>query len=113
MNDPNQVVPSGQHYSGRNRVPNIQEFMAQLDREKQERDAEIDARLKRNEKNGEVTEHQNRDEKAERQDARWVRDPVTGKDVQIRDAKLDFKKAAEDPQVRGQLLVQLQKRAVD
>lgn len=113
MNNPNQVVPSGQHYSGRNRVPNIQEFMAQLDREKQERDAEIDARLKRNEKTGEVTEHQNRDEKAERKDARWVRDPVTGKDVQIRDAKLDFKKAAEDPQVRGQLLNPLQKRAID
>lgn len=107
MNNPNQVVPSGQHYSGRNRVPNIQEFMAQLDREKKERDAQIDARLQSNDKNGEVTEHQNRDEKAERKDARWVRDPVTGKDVQIRDAKLDYKKAAEDPQVRCQFLSQI------
>ncbi|EGX96871.1 C2 domain protein [Cordyceps militaris CM01] len=102
MNNPNHVVPSGQHYSGRNRVPNIQEFMAQLDREKQERDAEIDARLQPNDQSGEVKEHQQRDEKtekAERKDARWVRDPVTGKDVQIRDAKIDFKKATEDPQM--------------
>ena len=30
---------------------------------------------------------------------RTVRDPVTGKDVQIRDAKMDFKAAVEDPQV--------------
>ncbi|KAK8146573.1 hypothetical protein G3M48_002963 [Beauveria asiatica] len=99
MNNQNHVVPSGQHYSGRNRVPNIQEFMAQLDREKQQRDAEIDANLKSNEKHGEVQAHQQHDEKAERKDARWVRDPVTGKDVQIRDAKLDFHKAAEDPQM--------------
>ncbi|OAA48164.1 C2 domain protein [Beauveria brongniartii RCEF 3172] len=99
MNNQNHVVPSGQHYSGRNRVPNIQEFMAQLDREKQQRDAEIDGDLKSNEKHGEVQAHQQHDEKAERKDARWVRDPVTGKDVQIRDAKLDFEKAAEDPQM--------------
>ncbi|KAM0665415.1 hypothetical protein ACQRIU_005676 [Beauveria bassiana] len=99
MNEQNHVVPSGQHYSGRNRVPNIQEFMAQLDREKQQRDAEIDGNLKSNEKHGEVQAHQQHDEKAERKDARWVRDPVTGKDVQIRDAKLDFQKAAEDPQM--------------
>lgn len=108
MNNQNHVVPSGQHYSGRNRVPNIQEFMAQLDREKQERDAEIDDRLNRNAQHGEVQEHQQRDEnaeKAERKDARWVRDPVTGKDVQIRDAKLDFEKAAEDPQVGSWLFI--------
>lgn len=100
MNSKDHVVPSGQHYSGRNRIPNIQEFMAQLDREKQERDAQIDARLKENASHGEAQEHQQRDEKSDRKDARWVRDPVTGKDVQIRDAKMDFAKAADDPQVR-------------
>ncbi|KKA26644.1 hypothetical protein TD95_002636 [Thielaviopsis punctulata] len=34
---------AGQHYSGRNRIPNITEFMQRLDQEKANRDAEINA----------------------------------------------------------------------
>lgn len=92
------VVPSGAHYSGRNRVPNIQEFMQQLDADKRERDAAIDAELMKNNKNKDVKEHTNA-EKPQRKDLRTVRDPVTGKDVQIRDAKTDFKDVVENPQV--------------
>ena len=33
MNTGDHVAPSGQHYSGTNRVPNIQQFMDQLDAE--------------------------------------------------------------------------------
>lgn len=99
MNQNEHVVPSGAHYSGHNRVPNIQEFMKQLDKEKAARDAEIDAQLKKNKQHGEVQAHQPTDDKPQRKDARWVRDPVTGKDVQIRDAKMDFKEAVDDPKL--------------
>lgn len=92
-----QAAPRG-HYSGRNRVPNIQEFMQQLDKEKQARDQEIDERLQKNKLHGDVVEHEN-DEKPARKDVRWVTDPVTGKEVQIRDAHLDFKEAADNPKM--------------
>jgi hypothetical protein len=98
MNVKDHVVPSGQHYSGRNRVPNIQQFMDQLDAEKKERDATIDAQLKQNKQHKEVSDHQNA-EKPRRKDMRTVRDPVTGKDVQIQDVQTDFKEAVENPQV--------------
>ncbi|KAG6009389.1 hypothetical protein E4U43_008734 [Claviceps pusilla] len=99
MNTDEHVVPSGQHYSGQNRVPNIQQFMDQLDQEKKERDAAIDADLKKNRIHGhEVQEHKNA-ERAARKDLRTVRDPVTGKDVQIRDVKTDYKDVVENPQL--------------
>lgn len=99
MNIDEHMAPSGQqHYSGGNRVPNIQEFMAQLDAEKKERDAEIDAQLKKNKHTGEVKAHSN-EEKPRKRDTRTVRDPVTGKDVDIEDVKLNYRDAVEDPQV--------------
>ncbi|UNI16136.1 hypothetical protein JDV02_002602 [Purpureocillium takamizusanense] len=98
MNVNEHVVPSGQHYSGRNRVPNIQQFMEQLDKEKKERDAAIDADLGKNKQSKEVKDHKNT-EKPTRKDLRTVRDPVTGKDVDIRDAQMDFKEAADNPQM--------------
>ncbi|KFA79777.1 hypothetical protein S40288_00656 [Stachybotrys chartarum IBT 40288] len=92
------VVPSGgQHYSGRNRVPNIQQFMDQLDAQKKERDAAIDEELKNNRRQGEIKEHKNARDRFK--DTRKVRDPVTGKDVEIRDADLDFSEAVDNPQV--------------
>jgi hypothetical protein len=99
MNINEHVAPSGrQHYSGRNRVPNIQQFVEQLDAQKRDRDAAIDEELKRNNQAGEAQDHKNA-KPVKRKDTRTVRDPVTGKDVEIRDADLDYKKAVEDPQV--------------
>lgn len=98
MNVDDHVVPSGQHYSGRNRVPNIQQFMEQLDAQKKDRDAEIDQELKKNRTSKEAQDHQNA-EKPKRKDLRTVRDPVTGRDVGVRDAQTDFKEAADNPQV--------------
>lgn len=99
-NDDTQGRHAGQggYYSGRNKIPNIQEFMAQLDQEKKERDAKIDAELKNNKTSNEAQAHTNED-KPLRKDTRTVRDPVTGKDVDIRDVKLDYGEAAENPQV--------------
>jgi hypothetical protein len=100
MNVDNHVVPSGkQHYSATNKVPNIHEFMAQLDSEKKQRDAAIDADFKKNKNSNEVKPHSN-DSKPSKKDTRTVRDPVTGKDVDIRDVKLSYEDAVENPQVR-------------
>lgn len=92
------VHPGGGHYSGRNRIPNIKEFAAALDRDKKERDARIDAQLKGNGKNGDIKEHTPESGHLPGH-GRVVTDPVTGKEVQIEDVNLDFKKAVENPQV--------------
>jgi hypothetical protein len=92
------VVPSGQHYSGRNRVPNIHEFVERLDKQKKERDAAIDAELKNNKQNGEAKDHVP-EAKRSKKHTRTVRDPVTGKDVEIEDANIDFKEVVENPMV--------------
>lgn len=97
MNVDGHAMPSGQHYSATNRVPNIQEFMQRLDSEKKQRDAEIDTELRRNRRNADVKTHRN--ELLEKKGTRKVRDPVTGKDVEIRDADMDFTEAVENPQV--------------
>lgn len=76
--------------------------MDQLDQNKKQRDAEIDQQLNQNNIKGETKDHkQNRAEAIRNQkDVRMVRDPVTGKDVGIRDADFDYKEAVENPQVR-------------
>jgi hypothetical protein len=43
MNTQEQVYPSGQHYSARNKIPNIKQFVESLDAEKKARDAQIDS----------------------------------------------------------------------
>ena len=98
MNTDEHVVPSGQHYSGTNRVPNIQEFIHRLDRQKKQRDAEIDEQLKANKANGDAKDHT--PEKRRPKKTRTVRDPVTGKDVEIEDASIDFKSVVDNPMVR-------------
>jgi hypothetical protein len=98
MNTDEHVVPSGQHYSGTNRVPNIQEFIDRLDRQKKQRDAEIDEQLKANKANGDAKDHTS--EKRRQKKTRTVRDPVTGGDVEIEDASIDFKSVVDNPVVR-------------
>ena len=98
MNVDEHVAPSGgQHYSGQNRVPNIQEYMAQLDSQKKERDAAIDAQMKKN-KTGDAKPHKN-EPPTKAKDLRKVRDPVTGKDVDIRDTDMNANEVVENPQV--------------
>ncbi|KAI2642251.1 C2 domain-containing protein [Xylaria nigripes] len=88
--------PQGGYYSGRNRIPTIKEFTAALDKDKKERDAKIDAELKANRKNKEIREHE-----AEKRHlaghGRVVTDPVTGREVQIDDARASFKESVENP----------------
>lgn len=88
----------GGHYSGLNRIPNIKEFAASLDRDKKERDAKIDADLRANKNNKEITQHQGESTHLAGY-GRVVTDPVTGKEVQIDDVNTDFAKAVENPTV--------------
>ncbi|KAI0181933.1 hypothetical protein GGR52DRAFT_568141 [Hypoxylon sp. FL1284] len=87
--------PAGGHYSGLNRIPNIKEFVAGLDRDKRERDAKIDAESKANKKNGGVKEHQN--DVQTHKGGRVVTDPVTGNQVTIDDVSTSFMDAVENP----------------
>lgn len=93
------VVPSAQHYSGQNRIPNIKQFMEHLDRDKKQRDAQIDSQQqKTTQDDGEVKAHQNAIQK-QGKNRRTVRDPVTGKDVEIDDIDGSMVKEAQDPHV--------------
>lgn len=90
--------PQPAHYSGRNKVPNVQQFLERLDRQKKERDAAIDEELKQSRAAGTAEDHV--EKQRNRNQTRTVRDPVTGKDVEIEDANLDFKEVVENPVVR-------------
>lgn len=92
-----QHFPGG-HYSGLNRVPNIKEFVASLDKDKKDRDAKIDSQHKTNGKNGDILEHEN-DVGQYRGKGRVVTDPVTGNKVTIDDVNSNFMKAVHDPHV--------------
>lgn len=92
-----QVFPGG-HYSGTNRVPNIKQFIERLDRDKKHRDAQIDAENTNDQgkTNGKAAEAE-RAKSGKRR--RTVRDPVTGRDVEIDDIDSSFMKASKNPQV--------------
>lgn len=88
----------GGHYSGTNRIPNIKQFMEGLDKDKRQRDAKIDAESKQH-KNGEVEVKAHHIDKPKGNNRRTVRDPVTGKDVEIDDIGPEMVKAVDDPHV--------------
>jgi Ca2+-dependent lipid-binding protein len=95
--DPNNTthVP-GNHYSGKNPIPNIQKFIQSLDADKADRDKRIDEELKARKAQGEIHPHVE-DDKAKAGSKKWVTDPVTGKEVQIEDVDQNFAKAVREP----------------
>lgn len=98
MDTQEHVVPSGQHYSGQNRVPNIKQFMEHLDRDKKNRDAQIDISGQGKGNGDEVKAHQDAGQKRGK-NRRTVRDPVTGKDVDIDDMDGSMVNEAQNPHV--------------
>lgn len=97
MNTNQKVYPPGQHYSGTNRIPNIKQFVESLDKDKRERDAQIDAELKKNKSSGEARAHVPTNQRKAGKNRRMVRDPTTGKDVEIEDIGEHHVKAADEP----------------
>ena len=91
-------MPGG-YYSGRNKVPDIKTFVANLDRDKKARDARL-AEQKQYEKLGSAEARPHREIKAGKSETlKTVTDPTTGKEVQIEDVDKDFIKAVQNPQL--------------
>ncbi|KAH8811729.1 hypothetical protein F5884DRAFT_728173 [Xylogone sp. PMI_703] len=91
MSATNKKVPGG-HYSGMNKIPNIQQFIENLDKDKKERDAKIDADAK-GKPQDEVKDHV---ALAKNRNRKTVTDPTTGKDVVIEDVDPAAVNALED-----------------
>lgn len=88
-----QHAPGG-HYSGQNKVPNIKQFVESLDKDKKERDKQIDQR-KTPGGAAEVRPHKN--EKKDPSKGKTVTDPTTGKQVVIEDVNDAFRDRAVNP----------------
>ena len=93
-----QHAPGG-YYSGKNKIPDIKTFVANLDKDKRERDAKVDQQDVQKQPGGssEVQPHQQTE--AKKGKTKTVTDPVTGNQVQIEDVGKDFMKAVDDPQL--------------
>ncbi|KAI7462935.1 hypothetical protein KC357_g8346 [Hortaea werneckii] len=98
-----QQAASGGNYSGKNKIPSVNELLQRLDKDKAERDRKIDEERKQREEqqkqqqggkhhyfgsggndNSDVMEHQDQSQKP-KEGQKVVRDPVTGKDITIED----------------------------
>ena len=103
--DPNnaqqqQSGPAG-HWSGGNKIPTVGQFIQRLDKDKKQRDAELDQQAKASvaqQKLGgtDVKAHQN-EKKVASSSQKVVTDPTTGKQVTIEDVNEDFMKRVENP----------------
>ncbi|KAI9855064.1 MAG: hypothetical protein M1824_006438 [Vezdaea acicularis] len=97
MSNQDQKVGPGGHYSGKNRIPNIKQFVESLDRDKAERDKQIREREKAKEGDG-IKPHVS-ETKGEAGTQKTVTDPTTGNEVVIENVNEDFMKAVENPQI--------------
>ena len=99
-----QKSPAG-HYSGHNPVPNIKKFVESLDKEKKQRDKNIEEETAAKRARGgptagsDVRDHVEDKPKGVAGSRKKVTDPVTGREVEIEDVNANFMKAVEDPQV--------------
>lgn len=90
--------PNTKNYSGHHKIPNIKQFMDSLDRDKKARDAQIDQQQPKFGQTSEAVQHQSKSRQLGK-NRRTVRDPVTGKDVEIDDMDGDVLKSVENPMV--------------
>ncbi|KAI9820660.1 MAG: hypothetical protein M1827_005029 [Pycnora praestabilis] len=90
---------SKNHWSGANPIPNIQKFVEGLDKDKKERDRQIDEENKRlkTQKADDVHPHTVGPKSGVKGTRKTVTDPTTGKQVQIEDVNKDMMNAVENP----------------
>lgn len=98
-----QKKPGG-YWSEANPVPTIQQFIAELDAGKAERDRQIDEEVRKKttpqkQPTGAAVPHRKPVPKTKAK-GRVVTDPTTGTEVEIDDVDENFMKAVRDPQVR-------------
>src|SRR5882757_8499334 len=108
-----QQQKTGKPWSGTNKIPNIKEFVTNLDKEKAERDKAIDGQGVGQQQQAdfsEVTTHQN--EKPQK-GGKTVTDPVTGKQVVIADVGKEYMARADNPQVKAPSSSFLKAESVD
>lgn len=90
-----QHAPGG-HYSGHNRIPTVNQFIQKLDKDKADRDKQIDqdskAKATARQAGGDVQPHQEQLRPAANQ--KTVTDPTTGKEVIIEDVNQDMVNSA-------------------
>lgn len=90
-----QQQKSGKPWSAANPIPNIKQFVESLDKDKAERDRQIDVQNKAAEQqNGAPVPHKNEPLSKK---GKTVTDPTTGNQVIVEDVGKDFMKAVKDP----------------
>lgn len=89
----------GGHYSARNPVPNIKNFMASLDSDKKERDRQVaeQAKHKTPSAGDDVQDHKEGKPVGIKGTKKTVTDPTTGNEVQIEDVDAEFMKTVDEP----------------
>ena len=91
-----QQQKSGTPWSGANKIPNINEFIGKLDKDKAKRDAAIEKHNEQSNEQQGVTAHQN---ETRTKTGKTVTDPVTGHQVVIEDVGKEFMKNVDNPTV--------------
>lgn len=89
------------HWSAANPIPTIHKFVENLDKDKKERDKQIDEELKRRQQHPQ-NEGQSLDQEAadvQKKGTRRVTDPVTGKQIEIEDVQKQYLEESKDPKV--------------
>lgn len=99
MSDQQQTAPGG-HYSGRNKIPTVNEFIEKLDRDKKSRDQKIDEERQARAAAGNDTPQPHQEQVRPKENQQRVTDPTTGKQVIIEDVNEEMVKASRDPMVR-------------
>jgi len=100
MADNAQQVGPGGHYSGKNKIPTVNQLLERLDKDKKDRDREIDEQKKHQAQQkktggGDAVPHQNEVRTTAGQ--KTVTDPVTGKQVVIEDVNKEMMKNVDNP----------------
>lgn len=94
-----QQQKSGKPWSGQNKIPTINQFIQNLDKDKAERDKGIDSGSQQtptNVKNQDAMPHKNQERM---KDLKEVSDPVTGGQVKIADVGKEYMENADNPMV--------------
>ncbi|KAL9082833.1 MAG: hypothetical protein Q9159_006164 [Coniocarpon cinnabarinum] len=102
MSDEQVQVPGG-HYSGKNKIPTINQFLERLDRDKAQRDQQIEAQNKAkksgqkesSEQDGDAVPH--KDELPVTGAQKKVKDPTSGREVVIEDVDKEMMKNVKNP----------------
>lgn len=85
---------AGKPWSGNNPIPNIKQFVESLDKDKADRDRQIDER--NTVPQDKVTPHKNEPQSS---NGKTVTDPTTGNQVVVENVDKDFMKAVKDPKL--------------